>query len=118
MLKIAKEWILSMDAVFTLVAGYSFIDLISIILLYNEMTSSSKFWSSLFVAAMAATYWIFRLIEFFSFKKLRREAEELKKINLEIRKEILEKEVKKLRDEEKLRDFELRYYQKYSDNQN
>ena len=113
MFKLAKEWVLGMDAVFTLMAGYSLIDLISIILLYSEMTSTSKFWSSLIVACMAVCYWFFRLVEFFSFKKLRKEAEELKKQNLEIENQMLKEKRQKQLDEKKLRDFELKYYEKY-----
>lgn len=112
MFKLAKEWVLSMDAVFALITGYSIMEAIPLIYILAYEGFDVKIFTSLFATVLASVYWFFRLLEWFVLKKNRRGIEDLKKRNLEIENEILEEQIIKKRQEKELREMEIRLTKK------
>lgn len=98
-MKIAKAWFQLLDTCFLLVTGYSAIDLLaltSVISVTDYLTPSNI--GSFFVVILASIYWVFRLFEWLSFKKIRAEQEELKSNILRLEEEANKLKLKRLQD--------------------
>lgn len=98
-MKIAKAWFQLMDTCFLLITGYSAIELLALtsVISVSEYLTPSNI-GSFFVVILASIYWVFRLLEWFSFKKLRAEQEALKSNILKLEQEAKEIKLKRLKD--------------------
>lgn len=110
MLKVAKEWMMAIDAGFAIITGYSIIEVLGFIFAFSlEELTDYKIAGSIVVTISATIYWVFRLSEWIANRKLRKENEELTNniLKLQHESELRRQEFEKIELESKKFEVEL-----------
>ena len=106
-----KGWVLTLDAFFAVITGYSLIDVAGLFIAFSiDELFNIQTIGSIVVTITASVYWMFRISEWLVNKKHRAEYNEIIKQNAELEKQINEQKLKKEMNDNKLKEFQLRQY--------